>query len=142
TFLSSQAAATPAGIAATAKAPTTTPARAALLLDIRAAVGGGRRRAADHAGDGDQRQHVREDVEERRRRRRVDLQPEGDGAREAEEQRRGERARGPPVAEDHRRQRDKAPAVGHVVDERPTSEAVREVDTAERREDAGNDDAA
>ena len=48
--------------------------RGPLLLLVRAAIGGGRSRAADHAGDGDQRQHVRQRLEERRAGRRVDGQ--------------------------------------------------------------------
>ena len=54
----------PSGAGSTSS-PTLMPA---LLLGVRLAVGGGRDGAADHAGDGNQRQHVRQDVEERRRR--------------------------------------------------------------------------
>ena len=95
--------------------------------------------AADHAGDGDQRQHVRKGLEEdgagvgvRRRggTRARSRQPNSIAARE--------RAERPPVAEDERGERDEAAAGGHVLVER-VDEADREVRAAERGEHAGDD---
>src|SRR5438034_514259 len=66
TRVESSAVTTPAGTASVDSAPRTAARRAAaLLLDVRATNGGGRNGTADHAGDGDQRQHVRESLEQR-----------------------------------------------------------------------------
>src|SRR5581483_2822837 len=86
-----------------------------LLLRVRLPVRLRRDRAADDARDGDERQDVRERLEERRRRRGVDRQAEGERRREAEQERRSPGAERPPVAEDHRRERDEAASLRHVL---------------------------
>src|SRR5256885_2203356 len=110
---SSCAATTPAGFASTASAPKNPAARAAgLLLDIRPSGGGRPDRAPDHAGDGDERQDVRERLEERAPLVAVrGRQPVGERAREAEEQRGAPRVERLPLAEDERGEADEAGAV-------------------------------
>src|SRR5262245_64111515 len=91
-----------------------------LLLDVWTASGCGAPRAPDHAHEGDEREDVRQGLEEvgggevGREERRA-LEPEGERAREAEEEARAEGAERPPVPEDDGRQGDVAPARGHVL---------------------------
>src|SRR4051812_40880895 len=132
---------TSTGIASIASSPKHTAARAArLLLDIRTAGGRGADRAPDHAGDRDQREHVRQRLEERpplvavRRR-----QPVGERTREAEEQRRTPGREWTPLAEDERSQADEAGTRGHLLVE-GVHEADREVGAAHCSDCAGGDD--
>src|SRR5579862_477316 len=131
TRCTSHEAATPAGSAATASVPTTMPTRPTLLLDIWATVGGGRARAPDHAGDCDQGEHIGQSLEQDRARARVGRQTVRECSREAEEKRCAPGAERPPVPEDHRRERDEAAALGHVLGEAAAAEADREVGAAE-----------
>src|SRR5207237_738652 len=126
------------GSAATASRPASSAAAAAgLLLRVGTANGGGRDRAADDARDGDQRQDVRKGLEERAVvRPALDvLEPGGDRAREAEEERGPEGAERPPPAEDQRGERDEAAPGGHVLAE-GVDEPDREEDASERGERA------
>ena len=68
------------------------PAGSALAPLVRDADRGRRARPLEDAGDGDQRQQVRQRLEEHRQRVGVDRQPLGDRAREAEQERRREEA--------------------------------------------------
>ena len=113
--------------------------RERLLLDVGLAVGFRRNRAADDARDRDQGQHVGKRLEERGGRARVDGQPVGERGREAEEERRAPGAERPPVAEDHRRERDEAAALRHVLGEAAAEVADREEGAAERRQHPGDD---
>src|SRR3954453_18468438 len=116
------------GIASTANSPKKTATRAAprLLLDIRSAGGGRPDRAPDHAGDGDQRQQVRQCLEERAPLVAVGgRQAVGERAREPEEQGGRVRREGPPFAEHERGEPDEAGACRHVLVER-VHEAHRE----------------
>src|SRR3954471_8435133 len=104
-------AATAAGSAASESAPSTTAAAAAgfrrgrsaaLLLDVRTANGCRGDRAPDHAGHGDQRQHVREGLEQGCGAAGVRREALRERAREAEQKCRRERTAGTPLAEDQR----------------------------------------
>src|SRR5262245_23357599 len=99
-----------------------------LLLAIGATNGGGWDRAADHAGDGDQREDVRESLEQRGDRRRVLLHRTGERAREPEQETRSGSADGSPVSEDQGSERDEAAACGEVRGEAQDRE--REVRSA------------
>src|SRR5262245_24404245 len=85
----------PTGTAATEARPKTTAPQARtfafLLLRVGTSIRGGRDRAADHAGDRNQRQHVRERLEQRRRAVRVRGKPVRERRREAEQERGVER---------------------------------------------------
>src|SRR5689334_3051222 len=119
---------TPAGIASTPSAPKKTATRAAaLLLLIRPPCGSRTDRPADHAGDRDQRQHVRQCREERPPLVAVGVgQPVGERAREPEEERCAPRRERPPLAEDERGEADEALPVRHALVER-VHEAERDV---------------
>src|SRR5581483_4079294 len=128
------------GTAATPTRPSTTATEARwLLLRVGASNGGGRGRAADDAGDGDQRQHVRERLEEDGGGVGVRREPERQRGRRTEEDRRSVCAEGAPVPEDDRGERDEAAAVRHALVE-GADEPDREVCAAEGGEDAGRDD--
>src|SRR5215210_1612902 len=112
-----------------------------LLLLVRPSNGCRRDRSADHAGDGDQREDVRQRLEERGRIRRVDREPEGERGGEAEEECRAECAERPPVPEDQRRERDEPAAGGHVLVV-GVQVPDREVGAAHGGEDPREDDGA
>src|SRR5262249_39860339 len=119
-----------------------TDGRTPLLLTVWTAIRSRRDRAADHAGDGDQRQDIRERLEEQRRRaalREIGRQAVAERAREPEQQACGVGAERPPVAEDDRGDRDEPPPARQVLVEE-ADVADREVRAAERRECAGGDD--
>src|SRR5262249_26832986 len=121
-----------------------TDGRTPLLLTVRTAIRSRWDRAADHAGDGDQRQDVRERLEEQRRRaafREVGGQAGAECGRQAEEHAGRVGAEWPPVAEDDRGDRDEAAAAGNtLVEEADVPD--REIHSAERRQRAGQDDRA
>src|SRR3954447_7509437 len=139
TSSSRREAATPAGTARIASAPSRTAATAD-LFDVRAAHGGGRGRPGEHPRDGDQREDGRQGLEQQL----VGLprlhlaEPLGERARKAKKERGGERADGPPAAEDQRRERDEAAAGGHVLRERVV-EPNRQERAPERGEHPGDD---
>src|SRR5262245_53771580 len=127
-----------AGTHATASAPSTTESRprqlgSALLLLVRATTRCRWDGTADHAGDGDDREHIWQGLEQHFGLGTVDVEAEGDRGREAEQQRRAKGAEWAPVPEDQRSEADEALAGGHVLRER-AQEADRQVDPAERRE--------
>src|SRR4051794_11675623 len=131
--------ATAAGTAATPTAASTTAPDGLLLLRVRAANSSGWDRTADDAGDGDQGQDVRQRLEEHLGGIRIRCEAERQRGRRAEEDRRRVGAERPPVAEDDCGERDEAAAGRHVLLER-ADVADRQIGTAERREDAGDDD--
>src|SRR5436189_2627062 len=110
---------TATGTAAAAASPSRSASEARwLLLRIRPPHRGRRDRAADHAGDGDEREHVRQRLEQHRRGVRIDGKAERERGRSAEEHRRGIGTERTPVAEDDGCERDEPTAVRHALVER------------------------